>query len=133
MTDITENVITALVNRVKSQVTQVINRVYFEPPQKTIFPFINFNFTVESLPIKDIEALNFVVTFNVFAQRGENGALVEATRIAKSIYDALELYDLPLSVGNCYSCRYDGFSTAFTVEDGRTVNHVSRFKILTTN
>jgi hypothetical protein len=133
MTDITENVITALVNRVKSQVTDVSNRVYFEPPQKTIFPFINFNFTVESLPVKDIDALNFIVTFNVFTQRGVTGALNKATQIAKKIYDALNNYNLTLSLGNCYVCVYDGFSTAFTVEDGRTINHVSRFKILTTN
>ncbi len=133
MTDITENVITALVARVKSQITDVNNRVYFEPPQKTIFPFINFTFTVESLPTKDIDTLNFIATFNVFAQRGTNGALVEATRIAKKIYDALENHDLQLSSGVAYSCRYDSFSTAFTIEDGRTVSHVSRFKILTTN
>jgi hypothetical protein len=133
MTDITESVITSLITRVKSQVTDVSNRVYFEPPQKTIFPFINYSFTVEALPTKDIDALNFIVTFSVFAQRGSSGALNKAVQIAKQIYDALEGYDLTLSVGNCYSCRYDGFSTAFTVEDGRTVNHVSRFKILTTN
>jgi hypothetical protein len=133
MTDITENVIDALITRVKSQVSDVSNRVYFEPPQKAIFPFINFNFTVESLPIKGIDALNFTVTFNVFAQRGASGALVQATRIAKKIYDALNDYVLTLSLGECYSCNYDGFSTAFTLEDGRTINHVSRFKILTTN
>lgn len=133
MTDITEYVINAVVTRVKSEVSEVSNRVYFEPPQKTIFPYIQFNFNVEALPIKDLDALNYTITFNTYAQRGSNGALLEATRIAKKIYDALDGYNLSPSQGSVYSCKYDGFSTAFTAEDGRTVVHVSRFKILTTN
>lgn len=133
MTDITEYVINAVVTRVKSEVSDVSNRVYFEPPQKTIFPYIQFNFNVEALPIKDLDALNYTITFNTYAQRGSNGALLEATRIAKKIYDALDGYNLSPSQGSVYSCKYDGFSTAFTAEDGRTVVHVSRFKILTIN
>lgn len=133
MTDITEYVINAVVQRVKGEVSDVTNRVYFEPPQKTVFPYIQFNFTVEALPIKDLDALNYIITFNTYAQRGSDGALVSATRIAKKIYDALNDYNLSLSQGSAYSCTHDGFSTAFTAEDGRTVVHVSRFKILTTN
>lgn len=133
MTDITEFVINALVQRVKNEVSDVINRVYFEPPQKTIFPYIQFNFTVDNLKIKDRDALNYTVTFNTYTQRGANGALLEATRIGKKIYDALNDYNLSLLQGTVYSCTYDGFSTTFTAEDGRTVVHVSRFKILTIN
>lgn len=133
MTDITEYVINAVVQRVKSEVSDVVNRVYFEPPQKTVFPYIQFNFNVEALPIKDLDALNYIITFNTYAQRGDDGALLSATRIGKKIYDSLNDYNLLLSQGSAYSCTHDGFSTAFTAEDGRTVVHVSRFKILTTN
>jgi hypothetical protein len=133
MTDITEQVISSIVARLKTQVSDVNNRVFFEPPQKTVFPYIQFNFNVEALPVKDLDALNYTITFNVYSQRSATGALLEATRIGKKIYDALNNYSLSLSQGNAYYCGYDGFSTAYTAEDGRTISHVSRFKILTIN
>lgn len=133
MTDITEYVINAVVARLKSEVTEVSNRVYFAPPQKTIFPYVQFGFTIDALPIKGLDALNYTITINTYAQRGTDGALAEATRIGRSIFGALNNYALSLSSGLVYSCTYDNFSTAFVVEDGRTVNHVSRFKILTTS
>lgn len=133
MTDITEQVINAVVFRVKNQVSDVSNRVFFEPPQGTIFPYVQFNFNVEALPVKDLDALNYTITFNAYSQRANSGALLEATKIGKKIYDALNNYSMPLSLGGAYYCGYDGFSTAFTAEDGRTIVHVSRFKILTIN
>lgn len=133
MTDITEYVLNAVVARLKSQVSDVSNRIYFEPPQNTIFPYIQYNYSVESLPIKDLDALNYIITLNVYAQRGAGSALLTVTRIAKKVYDALNRYNLILSQGTAYSCRHDGLSTPFSAEDGRTMVHVSRFKILTTN
>lgn len=133
MTDISEQVIGAVVARVRSQVTGVSDRVYFDPPQKTVFPYIEFNFSYDALPVKGVDALNYTITFNAYAQRGAVGALLGATRLGQDIFDALNRHDLQLSQGDCYSCRYDNLSTAFEAEDGRTIVHTSRFKILTTN
>lgn len=132
MSDITESVINAVVQRVKSQVTDVSNRVYFEPPQNTVFPFIQFNFSVDALPIKDIDAHNYTITFNTYVQRGGSGALLVATRIGKKIYDALNNYDISIVTGDAYACFFDNLATAFTAEDGVVV-YVSRYKVLTTN
>ena len=133
MTDITQEVIEAVVARVKSQVSDVSNRVFFEPPQKTQFPYIRFAFSVSDILMKDGNGQEFQFTFSTYTQRGAVGALTAATAIAKKIYDALDKYDLTLAVGNAFCCHWDGLSTAFTEEDNRTIQYVSRYKILTTN
>jgi len=133
MSTVTESVIKAVVSRVKSQVSDISNKIFFEPPQKTDFPYMQFTFTVADIPIKDANAQSFQVTFNTFCQRTSDAALVSATRINKKLYDAFDNYALTLDTGHAFASHWDGLETYFPEEDGRTVQGVMRFKIMTTN
>ena len=135
MTDITEEVIVAVVDRVRDQVSDISNRIYFEPPQRTIFPYISYRFDINDVPMKTTQGQELIFTFSVFTQReGNNSAILSATRIAAKLYDALEKYnDMVLTAGEVVCCNWDGFQTAIPEEDGKTVQMVSRFKIFATN
>ena len=136
MTDITEEVVIAVVNRVRSQISEIANRIYFEPPQKTAFPYISYRFDINDVPMKTTQGQEFIFTFSVFAQRESNSssAILSATRIAAKLYDAFDGYnDMSLSAGEVVCCNWDGFQNAIPEEDGRTVQMVTRFKIFATN
>lgn len=137
MTDITEEVVVAVVSRVRSQVSDISNRIYFEPPQKVAFPYISYRFDVNDVPMKTTQGQEIIFTFSIFTQRentSSSSAILSATRIAAKLYDALDKYnDMPLTVGETVCCNWDGFQRAIPEEDGRTVQMVTRFKIFATN
>lgn len=134
MADITEKVLTAVISRLKDQVSDISDRVYFEVPQNTMFPFVAYNFTVRDIAYKDLTAQEFEITFSVYTQRSDaSSALLQSTRIASKIHNTFDNYDLTVSDANVFGCFWSGLNAAFTEEDGRTVQHVTRIKIMTTN
>lgn len=133
MTDITSDVIDSVVARLQEVATLVSNRVYFEAPQVPTFPFISYKFTSQDIEMKDGNGAEYQFTFSIFAQRKTTSALAQCLRIAKDIYEGFDQYNLPLDNGNAFCCHWDGLTSAFTEEDGRTIQYVTRYRILTTN
>ena len=135
MTDITKEVVVAVVSRIRSEITEISDRIYFEPPQKTAFPYISYRFDVNDVPMKTTQGQDFIFTFSVFAQResASSSAILTATQITAKLYDAFDKHNLSLTAGHVVCCQWDGFQTAIPEEDGRTIQMVTRFKIFATN
>jgi len=136
MTDITKEVIIAVVSRIRSQIAEISNRIYFEPQQKTAFPYISYRFDVNDVPMKTVQGQEFIFTFSVFTQRESlsSSAIESASEITSKLYDAFDKNnDLTLTQGEVVCCNWDGFQRAIPEEDGRTVQMVTRFKIFATN
>lgn len=133
MSDITNDVVDSVVARAKEVATCVSNRVYFEPPQRPTFPFISFKFTSNDIEMKTGNGAEYQFTFSIYAQKRATSALAQCMFIAKALYEGFDKYSLPLSGGNAFCCHWDGLSAPFTEEDDRTIQYVTRYKILTTN
>ena len=63
MTDITEEIIEGVIGQIKTDVTEVTNRIYSYPPQNATFPFISFDWLINNIPAKNIDLFETFITF----------------------------------------------------------------------
>lgn len=132
MADITADVLDSVIARINDTVPTIANKIYFEPPQNVTFPFMKFGYTSTDLNIRGNNAA-YTFTFSIFTQTTATSALQQGLAIAESLYNALHGHRLSLTSGFAFSTRWDGFAQAAPEGDGKTVQYIVRYKILTTN
>ena len=134
MTDITKEVIEAVISRVQSQVTDLNNRVYTMVPQNIVFPYARVLFTVNKMDNKTADMQEIILTFHIYAQSNNvAGSPTQLLNMAKSLYNAINHYNFTFSLGNCVLSEFAGFQTILDEEDGKTAQLITRYKIIASN
>ena len=131
MTDITRDIIKAVISRVRAAVPAVSNRVYVFPPQGLQFPYIGMSTLANDLGAKEIDHFEMIITFHIFAQNDTDSAVEQCQDIGKLIFDDLnDTPSLTLDDGDFVAAHFDGFQQLLPEDEGKTCQMVARYKFL---